>query len=233
MSFQNSTYQQTQKLPSLNLEYILSKAIEIIKTNPIIIAFGALVVFIPFILIIIERIIQLIFGVAGSPIIKLIFTLLWNLMTFIIYIIVTPFITMIGLQIAEDGFNGRKADLNNAFQIAMKRAIRAFIGNLLYIIIVGIGVVCCILPGIYLSIVLMLWSPLVLLEEESGFGLKRSMELVKPQFIQFLIIGIVLGLLVVAGTLLCGIGLIIVLPIIWASLIIIYHTIIPQYQGGE
>ncbi len=79
---------------------------------------------------------------------------------------------------------------------------------------IGIGFVLCIIPGI-IAAVFLIFSHFAVLDEnlQAGDAIKRSIDLVKPQF------GGVFGFMVVAflinlvGLILCGIGLLVSWPV--------------------
>ena len=218
--------QTTPESKSLNIGEIFSKAIDIIKFNPIIIGVSAVAVLIPLLFSGLGKLIAFLFlAVSKSALLKYMILLIIQGISFIINIVILPFLTLLGIQIAEDGYNKTKSDIKNASQKAFKKLLYGIVASFIYSISVGIGTILCIVPGVYAAVVMMLWPVVIMLEEDSGFGIKRSMELIKGNFFFALLLGLLFLGVTILGAVLCVVGVILALPIVWAGLVTFYHLI--------
>lgn len=126
--------------------------------------------------------------------------------------------TMIALiaisLVIADGHTPQYKDLLKPFR-SYKTVLHYFLAMILYILIVLVGLVLLILPGIYLAVRLQ-FSPYLIVDDENMGpieSLKKSMKLTQGIFWKLFGFSVVTLLFNIAGALCFGIGLLITLPI--------------------
>lgn len=115
--------------------------------------------------------------------------------------------------------NGAPVTIGSFFK---PRHIGAFVVlSLLVGILTGIGTALCVLPGLVVSIFLMFATP-ALLDRNAGAidAMKTSFGIVKNNFGQAILVWLVGIALVIVGALLCGVGLLVAVPV--AALFLVY-----------
>jgi hypothetical protein len=122
---------------------------------------------------------------------------------------------------------GQKAEVGDAFSgfnLAFgPLALFSLVGQLL----VALGVLCCILPGIYLGIAWMLFTPLVILDKRLEFwpAMELTRKVVTRHWWQVFGFALVCALVLICGMLLCVIGVFIAMPIVKAAMVYAYEDI--------
>jgi len=77
-----------------------------------------------------------------------------------------------------------------------------------------LGLILCIIPGIYVAVCWMFAVPAVM-DQKLAFwdGMELSRKTVSPKWFQFFLLMLVSGLVAVAGVLACGVGLVVTIPL--------------------
>lgn len=137
--------------------------------------------------------------------------------------VVNPFIAGIML-VAFGHLQGRTIDVKDAFNV-YPMIVPVLLLSILQSLIVGLGFLLLILPGIYLSIAFSLALPLLV---EKGFGigdaLKTSLSLVNKEFLSVLILSFLSALLIFVGFITL-IGWVITLPYVVMIYVITYRQL--------
>jgi uncharacterized membrane protein len=90
------------------------------------------------------------------------------------------------------------------------------VGSILYGIIVAVGLILCIIPGIIAAILLAFYGFFILDQGMSGTeALSASYNLVKDNFGRVFLVLLVAFIINAIGAFLCGIGLLVTAPICW------------------
>jgi len=98
--------------------------------------------------------------------------------------------------------------------------------SVLYAILVTVGVILLIIPGIILSLSLQFYTYLIIDQNLSAFnGLWRSWEITKGSRWKLFGLALLLGLINMAGFLLLGVGLLWSIPISMLSIAYVYRTL--------
>ncbi|HEY6532456.1 MAG TPA: hypothetical protein VIY72_09140 [Acidimicrobiales bacterium] len=149
--------------------------------------------------------------VIGIPIGRggLIVQLIWN----IVVVVVSAVLSMGIVRMALAVVNGQTLEMSMAVPGGPMLVSYAITGILVGLMI-GVGLVFCIIPGL-IAAAFFLFAHFAVLDEnlQPGDAIKRSIELVKPQF------GSVFGFMIVAflinlvGAILCGLGLLVTWPL--------------------
>jgi len=135
--------------------------------------------------------------------------LLWNIVVVVVSAVLSLGIVRMALALV----NGQPLEMSMAVPSGPMLVPYAITGVLVGLVI-GVGLVICIIPGV-IAAAFLLFAHFTVLDEglQAGDAMSRSIELVKPQF------GGVLGFIVICflinlvGALLCGLGLLVTWPL--------------------
>jgi uncharacterized membrane protein len=97
-------------------------------------------------------------------------------------------------------------------------------------VLASIGYALCVIPGIAVAI-LTIFAPLIAIDRGAGpvGAIKGSFEIVKNNFVHVLLAWLVIAAVTAVGSLLCGVGLLVAVPI--AALILVYTY--RKLSGGQ
>lgn len=122
---------------------------------------------------------------------------------------------MVGyFKMIRDAAAGRPAQFADLFYGFQNGFLPALLVGLVSQLLIGVGMVLCILPGLFLAIVY--WPVyLVLLDGETDFwkAMETSRKLVMDNFVQWIWLHVVMQLMLLAGVLLCCVGVFVAFPI--------------------
>ncbi len=125
---------------------------------------------------------------------------------------------------------GGKAEIADVFK-GFDDFVPALLAVLLSSIIVSIGFMLCILPGLLIMALLPTAAYLVAVGEKDGVNaIKRAFAAVKANLLGSCICSLILGFIGSLGAILCGVGIIITMPI---ALIGMYHMAKQLTDGGS
>jgi len=122
------------------------------------------------------------------------------------------------------GQNAEVGDAFAGFNLAFgPLALFSLVAQLL----VFLGIILCILPGIYLSICWMFFTPLIILDKRLDFwqAMELSRKVVTRHWWQVFGFALVCLLVMICGMLLCFIGVFIAMPIVKAATVYAYEDI--------
>lgn len=147
--------------------------------------------------------------------------LLWNIVVVVVSAVVSMGIVRMALALTK----GEPIDMGMAIPSGPQLVPYAITGVIVGLA-VGIGLVFCIIPGI-LAATFLLFAHFAVLDEDlqPGDALKRSIDLVKPNFggvLGFMIVCFLVNLL---GLLLCGIGLLVTWPLTIVAGAYVYRSL--------
>lgn len=116
------------------------------------------------------------------------------------------------------GMRGEKVEINDVFE-GFNNFIKSWVYLLAYLIIVGIGYMFLVLPGIVLSILLIYSFPLLVIR---GYGvmdaIKESIDICKQNFVDTLVLTIIVVIISTIGGI-SYIGTLVTLPFIMLALV--------------
>ena len=138
---------------------------------------------------------------------------------------------LVGAAITSAYFGGL-IDIANGAPVSVgsflkPRRIGAFVVlSLIVGILTGIGWALCVLPGLVVSIFLMFSTP-ALADRNIGAidAIKTSFNLVKSNFGPVILAWLVIAALLIVGALLCGVGLLVAVPVSTLFLVYTYRTL--------
>lgn len=194
----------------------ISHAWEVVKAN---LGMLVLLFFVSFVVVLIPSGLSTLFD-DSAPL-----ALVFNLLSYSVSFIVQIGLIRVGLK----AYNGEDISFEDLYS-DIGKFISYAIASILYGIIVSIGFMLLIIPGIYLSIRLFFFTIAVVSEDLGPIeALKRSYELTQGNVLSILVLTFMLSLLNFAGVLLLGVGLLITIPIMEIALIHAYFLL----GGGE
>jgi len=122
---------------------------------------------------------------------------------------------------------GEKAEVGDAFAgFNLAFGPLAFF-SLVAQLLVALGFVLCFLPGIYLGVCWMFFTPLIIVDKKIDFwpAMELARKVVSRHWWQVFGFALVCGLVLFAGGLLCGVGLLIAIPLVKAATVFAYEDI--------
>ena len=131
------------------------------------------------------------------------------------------------IKIEDEGGKPEIADVFKGFDDFVPALVSILVGS----IIVGIGFLLCILPGLLLVAILPVAAYLVALGEKNGINaLKRAWVAVKGNLLSAFFCMLVLGIIGQLGLILCFVGVILTMPITFIGS---YHMAKQLTDGGN
>jgi tetratricopeptide (TPR) repeat protein/tRNA A-37 threonylcarbamoyl transferase component Bud32 len=121
---------------------------------------------------------------------------------------------------------GEHPDVGTVFSVFGIAFAPLFLAGLVTSLLTVLGLVCLILPGIYLFVAWLFAFPLVV-DKRLDFwpAMRISRKVISKHWWKFLWFVIILGLLDLAGLVFCAVGFFIAAPITWAALAYAYEDI--------
>lgn len=117
-------------------------------------------------------------------------------------------------KIVRDAAQGRPAQFADLFYGFQNGFLTALLVGLVSQLLITLGMVLCILPGLFL--VMVYWPVyLVLLDGETDFwkAMETSRRLVMDNFVQWIWLHVIMQLILLAGMLLCCVGAFVAFPV--------------------
>ncbi|MEO5803750.1 MAG: GYF domain-containing protein [Verrucomicrobiota bacterium] len=121
---------------------------------------------------------------------------------------------------------GERAEVSDAFAGFTLAFLQLFLGSLVSSLLMGVGFIFCILPGIYLAIAWQFTLPLVI-DKRIDFwpAMELSRKVISKHWWSFLGFAIVMGLVNVIGVLACCVGVFVTAPLTMIALLYAYEDI--------
>lgn len=115
-----------------------------------------------------------------------------------------------------------------------KKFLPIFLTYLISLILISIGLFVLILPGIYLAVSYM-FAQLFVIDKNMNFwsAMETSRKLITKRWFSFLGLGILMSLLVLAGLLLLGVGVLVTAPLATCVLAAAYEDIVGLNSVAE
>lgn len=121
---------------------------------------------------------------------------------------------------------GRETQLGDIFIGFNVAPVPLMVATVLVGALTAVGFVLCILPGVYLVVGYMFVLPLIL-DKKLDFwpAMEVSRQVVHKQWWSMFLFALVMVLILCAGALLCGVGLIVAVPVVVAALMYVYEDL--------
>lgn len=137
-------------------------------------------------------------------------------------------------KMALDAADGLNPDLSAFSGITVKKILNLFIANILYGIIVEIGFILCLIPGIFFAIRLQLYVFYIIERDCNALeALSKSWEATKGESLNIFLLGLVFALINFVGALLCGIGMLVTIPMTLIAFALIYRILTGGKPGDD
>jgi hypothetical protein len=127
---------------------------------------------------------------------------------------------------------GQPTGIGDAFAGFSMAFVPLLLGGIVMQVLIGIGLLLCILPGIYLAVSWYFFTALLILDKKLDFwpAMELSRRVVTMHWWKFFGLFLLCFLLFVAGVLACGVGVFIALPWVWAACVYAYEDIFGSAQ---
>lgn len=151
------------------------------------------------------------------------------LISAVVQIIVGTIVSYGLYKICFNVYDGMKASIN-AFSASLGSYAKFFVVELLTGLIVGVGILCCILPGIYLLTRLSMASLVVVDDPSCGCieAIKRSWNMTKGHELLLLGMLITLVILNIVGLFFCIVGIFVTMTITYFAMVHIYRQLLAE-----
>jgi len=120
-----------------------------------------------------------------------------------------------------------KAELGDAFAGFNLAFLPLSLFGIVSTILVILGVILCIVPGIYLAVCWLFFTPLIILDKRLEFwdAMELGRKVVSKHWWHLLGFAVVCGLVLICGALVCVVGVFIAMPIVRAAIVYAYEDI--------
>lgn len=160
----------------------------------------------------------------GAPFLSLLFTLLGV----VVAVVVSIGITKIALKFL-DNETPEFADLYQHYDLFLP----VFLVSLLFGLIVGVGFILLIVPGIILALMFFMCDYLVIDQQiEPITALKTSAAMTKGHKLNLFLFTIIVGLLNVAGFLALAVGLLVTIPVTTLAIMYVYRELLSFHKAS-
>ncbi|ABE52171.1 glycerophosphoryl diester phosphodiesterase membrane domain-containing protein [Methanococcoides burtonii] len=129
---------------------------------------------------------------------------------------------------AVKGLRGEKVEINDVFE-GFNRFVKSWVLLLVSVILIGIGYMLLVLPGLILSILLIYSFPLLVIKDYGAMdAIKESIDISKPNFVDSLVLFIIVAIISAIGGITYIVSLV-TIPIITLALVAAAES----YLGSE
>jgi Predicted integral membrane protein len=127
--------------------------------------------------------------------------------------------------------DGGKPTLS-VFTFSGSKIVNMIVAGLIVGIVVYIGTLLCIIPGLYLAARLFLFG-FFIIDEDCNFidAMKKSWEATKGEVLNIVLIILVLYLINILGAICCGVGMFVTTPMTVIALAILYRKLTNNYAS--
>lgn len=157
----------------------------------------------------------------------LISTLIYISLAGLVCWFITMFLYVVTYRLANDAAKGEKPDLTSRLKDGLRGYWFFFGCSIIYGVLVGIGTVFCILPGIFLTIRLLFVPTIAVLHPERTLSecFSQSWNMTKGHFWKLVLMGVVVCLLNLLGLICCCVGIFVTSIISTFMYILVYRTL--------
>lgn len=122
---------------------------------------------------------------------------------------------------------GQRAEIGDLFAGFSLAFVPLLLFSVVGQLLAGLGLLLCVLPGIYLMVAWLLFTPLLIIDKRIDFwpAMELSRKVVTRHWWRVFALALVCGLILVAGVLACFIGFFIAYPVVTAAIVHAYEDI--------
>ncbi len=158
-----------------------------------------------------------------------------DIILLIIGVLLSLYVTIALYRYVKKIIDDEDVDFKELINSSAKVYGMFFVKNLLLFLAVGLGFFLCFLPGIYLAVRLAFVSYIAANEPELSVSetFSKSMNLTKGRFWQLLGYEIVACIIVLAGLLLCCVGVLFTEPLAYVFMGVVYKELVQENLAPE
>jgi len=121
---------------------------------------------------------------------------------------------------------GEDVQLGNMFDGFNIAPLPLLLAGLLVSVLTALGILLCVLPGIYLAVSYIFVLPIVI-DKKLDFwpAMEVSRQVIHKHWWSMFLFAIVLILIICVGALACGLGLIVAMPVVFAAAMYVYEDL--------
>lgn len=143
-------------------------------------------------------------------------SVLGQLIISVLAFVITQVMTRGLVRAALTIVNGGRPDPGTAF--SFDNIGPYLVGSILFGLAVGVGLILCVIPGLIIGALLGFWAFACVEQDLDGVSaLRRSLELTRANFGQVILFGLAYIGVNLIGALLCGIGLLVTIPLSYVA----------------
>lgn len=153
-------------------------------------------------------------------------TLVFAILSSVVPIVLqAPMVVGMHIMLVNKMLTGR-LDFGDLFK-GFNYFLPALLATLVMGIFIFIGMLACIIPGLVVG-AMYLFTYLFILDRKMEFwpAMQASHEIVKKNYLGFTFFFLALALLQLAGALLCGVGLLVTIPLYYAAINVAYRDLV-------
>lgn len=136
-------------------------------------------------------------------------------------------------RMAFNQVRGRAVSIGDLFS-GVDVFVPLLIAAILMNIAMAIGFVLCVIPGLLLAACFMFTMPLIVDKSMGAVeAISLSFNTLKSQAFSALGFTLVIGLVIIAGMLACGIGIFVTLPIALVAIVLLYRDFFPDTEAPQ
>lgn len=154
-------------------------------------------------------------------------TQMTGLIATIICLIIQMYPTIVTYRMANDAAKGEKPDLAARLKDGFRGLGLFFIVEIVFGILIFIGTICCLIPGIFLMVRFIFASVIAALHPERSLKecFAQSWQITKGNFWHLFLLGIIVIFLNILGVMCCCVGVLVTSIITYFMLILAYRTL--------
>lgn len=121
---------------------------------------------------------------------------------------------------------GQPAEIGDIFSVFQKHFVPLMLFSVVGQLLTAVGLLCCLIPGIYLAIVWLMFPPLLIIDKNLDFwpAMELSRKVVNHHFGAFFLLNLAAFLILLAASLVC-IGFLLAFPVITAASVHAYEDV--------
>jgi uncharacterized membrane protein len=144
--------------------------------------------------------------------------------------------TLLGIGLTKIALlllDGKKAEVMDLFRYP-QYLVQTIIGAIIYMVMVFIGLIFLVIPGIYVALKYQFFSEIIIDKNVSALeALQQSGEITKGNLLNLFIAGIVLAVVFILGIIALGIGLFVTFPVVTLAYTYIYRQLMKAHKPAK
>ena len=148
-------------------------------------------------------------------------------------LILSPFFAAGFYLVARKYSKGEQVEFGDFFG-ASNDLVQLILGSIISAVMIGIGFICLVLPGIYLAVALHFTVPFIVLARlEFWPAIDTSRKVITKQWLNFFLLALVGGLILIGGVIAFGIGIFVAYPVVMCISYAAFEDVVLSQKGGN